>query len=180
MTLGSHIEPTDHCVLLGRGGATNNHVGNKRFRTIVASHQEEYLNSKKKDKVVIARHIVGIVQDNGGQFLRKNGDGDWEVVDSKKAAEKTSQALREGLNVRRTKAKSPRRSNSESSIENTQEAFPKRLKTVSWDEPIPSLKEYDAGETTTIPDLEDEASSALFYQYYPSTVQENCEYVESV
>ena len=79
MTLGSHIEPTDHCVLLGRGGATNNHVGNKRFRTIVASHQEEYLNSKKKDKVVIARRIVGIVQDNGGQFLRKNGDGDWEA-----------------------------------------------------------------------------------------------------
>ena len=113
-------------------------------------------------------------------FFARTATATGKLVDSKKAAEKTSQALREGLNVRRTKAKSPRRSNSESSIENTQEAFPKRLKTVSWDEPIPSLKEYDAGETTTIPDLEDEASSALFYQYYPSAVQENCEYVESV
>jgi hypothetical protein len=183
MTLGSLIQPTDHCVLLGRGGATNNHIGNKRFRAIVASHQEVYLNSKKKDKAVIARRIVGIVQSNGGQFLRKNTNGDWEIVENKKAVEKTSQALREGLNVRRTTAKSPRR-HSESSTENTEEPFPKRLKvgkTVSWEEPIPSLKEYDSGEATTIPDLEDEASAnALFHQYYPSAVQENCEYIESV
>jgi len=88
-----------HDVLLGRGGATNNHDGNKRYRTIVADHQAEYLGARKKDKAIIARNIVAIVQANGGRFLKKEGN-DWEVVEDKRCVEKTSQALREGLDVR--------------------------------------------------------------------------------
>eukprot|EP00538_Stauroneis_constricta_P007015 CAMPEP_0119555944 /NCGR_PEP_ID=MMETSP1352-20130426/8017_1 /TAXON_ID=265584 /ORGANISM="Stauroneis constricta, Strain CCMP1120" /LENGTH=228 /DNA_ID=CAMNT_0007602815 /DNA_START=359 /DNA_END=1045 /DNA_ORIENTATION=+ len=88
-------------VLCGRGGATNNHVGNKRFRNLVADHQPQYLVAKKKDKVIISRTIVQTIQSRGGRFLKRSPDGDvWVPVPVKRATEKTSQALREGLDVR--------------------------------------------------------------------------------
>ena len=93
------FHPND--VLLGRGGSTNKHSGNQRYRTIVADHQPEYLLAKKKDKVLIARRIVALVQASGGQFLKfHNSTGNWQPVPDKRAQEKTSQALREGLDVR--------------------------------------------------------------------------------
>jgi hypothetical protein len=96
---GSAITSND--VLLGRGGATNNHVGNKRFRIIVAQHQDEYLKAKKKEKANIAKIIVKQIQANGGRFLRRDDSGmAWVTVPDKRAQEKTSQALREGLDVR--------------------------------------------------------------------------------
>ena len=44
------VGPED--VLLGRGGATNSHSGNRKFRQIVAQHQQEYLKARKRDKVL--------------------------------------------------------------------------------------------------------------------------------
>jgi hypothetical protein len=87
-------------VLLGRGGQTNKHEGNKRYRTMVTDHQNEYLQARKKDKVLIARRIVAIVRQHDGRFLKTNNFGVWEQVADKRAQEKTSQALREGLDVR--------------------------------------------------------------------------------
>ena len=87
-------------VLLGRGGATNNHIGNRRFRTVVADHQAEYLSSKKKEKVLISKRIVAIIKSKGGRFLKRDTTGIWVEVPEKRAIEKTSQALREGLDVR--------------------------------------------------------------------------------
>jgi hypothetical protein len=93
------IGPSD--VLLGRGGLTNTHIGNKHYRARVAEHQREYLAAKKKDKVLISRRIVAIVKSEGGRFLKKGTGGDtWVEVTDKKAQEKTSQGLREGLDVR--------------------------------------------------------------------------------
>lgn len=177
MTEATKNQPTENDVLLGRGGGTNSHSGNVAFRSIVARHQAEYLQAKKKDKVTIARRIVGLVHDNGGKFLRKNSDGDWEEVEEKKATEKTSQALREGLDVRRKVGKSPRR-NSESSADEPSTKRQKVASSVSWDESVPSLKEYDAGESTTLPDLQDEALN-LFHNS-PSVSKEECDYVASV
>jgi len=179
MTEGNHYEPTAHDVLCGRGGATNNHEGNKRFRSIVTGHQEEYLAAKKKDKALIARRIVSIIQGDGGLFLRKNPTtGDWEEVTDKKAAEKTSQALREGLDVRRKVVKSPRR-NSESSVDEEPSSKRQKVdKSVSWDDSVPSLKEYDAGEATTLPELQDEV--LFLFHHAPSVSKEECDYVASV
>lgn len=90
-----------HDVLLGRGGRTNTHLGNRRYRAIVAKYQPEYLAAKKKDKIVIARRIVSIIHANGGRFLKQgNGVSIWMPIPNPKAINKTSQALREGLDVR--------------------------------------------------------------------------------
>lgn len=89
-------------VLCGRGGLSNAHVGNRQFRQIVSDHQEEYLGARKRDKIVIAQRIVSIIKDSGGRFLKREGDK-WVPISDKKAQEKTSQALREGLDVRNHK-----------------------------------------------------------------------------
>lgn len=71
------------------------------FRYIVAEYQQEYLHSRKNEKKTIARKIVARTKENGGRFLQRSADSRvWSEVTQKKALEKTSQALREGLDVR--------------------------------------------------------------------------------
>ena len=92
-------------VLCGRGGGTNSQVGNKRFRTLVQDFQPTYLLARRKEKPLLARTIVLIIRKRGGRFLRKDEETGmlYEVGDAKAEA-KTSQALREGLDVRATKS----------------------------------------------------------------------------
>ena len=40
------VKVSEKDVLFGRGGATNNHIGNRKFRELVCKHQEEYLLAK--------------------------------------------------------------------------------------------------------------------------------------
>ena len=42
--------PGPHDVLLGRGGGTNNHTGNVKFRQLVNKHKMRYLSCSKVDK----------------------------------------------------------------------------------------------------------------------------------
>jgi hypothetical protein len=103
-------EISQHDVLFGRGGGTNKHAGNVYFRTLVSYQQPVYVKSRKREKTMIAKAIVADIRSKGGRFLRKEkyqavnigsssgSDSDrWVDVGDKKAAEKTSQALREGL-----------------------------------------------------------------------------------
>ena len=77
---------------------TNHHKGNKRFRDIVALHRPDYVRAPKIQKPSVARVIVRAIRngDPPGRFLRKDEkSGKWIDIGDKKAAEKTSQALRE-------------------------------------------------------------------------------------
>ena len=89
-----------HCAR--QGGATNNHEGNVSYRTLVHEHQDEYLHAAKSEKKEVARSIVSIIRSRGGGFLKKCEDGrvGWVDIGSKKAREKVSQALREGLDAK--------------------------------------------------------------------------------
>lgn len=92
-------------VLCGRGGGTNSQVGNRRFRKLVQDFQPTYLLARRKEKPLLARTIVLIIRKRGGRFLKKNDDtGELFEVGDAKAEAKTSQALREGLDVRATKS----------------------------------------------------------------------------
>jgi len=92
---------SSHDVLCGRGGGTNTQVGNRRFRSLVQEFQPTYLLCRRKEKPLIARTIVLIIRNRGGHFLKKNeDDGTYLDVGDEKAEAKTSQALREGLDVR--------------------------------------------------------------------------------
>jgi len=117
--MAAAISPKD--VLSGRGGATNNHPGNKRFRAIVADHMPEYLAARKKEKALIAKRIVDMIKREGGRFLKRSPDSDtWIEASDRNAVSKTSQALREGLDVRHKTYRPEKmaRRDSESSEEN--------------------------------------------------------------
>ncbi len=91
-------------VLCGRGGGTNSQMGNRRFRALVRDFQPTYLMAKRREKPLMARSVVLIVRHRGGRFLRRDDvDGRLYEVGDEKAEAKTSQALREGLDVRATK-----------------------------------------------------------------------------
>jgi len=64
----------DNDVLCGRGGATNIHLGNRRFRSIVKEYQNKYLSAKKKDKPVVATLVVEMIRKKNppGRFLKKD------------------------------------------------------------------------------------------------------------
>jgi hypothetical protein len=84
------------------------HKGNKRFRDVVALHRPDYVRAPKIQKPSVARVIVRAIRngDPPGRFLRKDDkSGKWVDVGDKKAAEKTSQALREKTNEERDNMK---------------------------------------------------------------------------
>lgn len=95
--------------VLGRGGGTNNHEGNVRFRQLVSNHKMRYLACSKVDKPKVARDVVDIWRklNPPGRFLQrkdesKKGTGSvrddcvvWIEVDDQEARKKASQCLRE-------------------------------------------------------------------------------------
>lgn len=90
--------PHANDVLYGRGGGTNHHPGNKRYRKIVEGRKLDYVNSKRLDKPLVALEIIRSWrgQDPPGRFLKlDDSNSTWIDVGDKKAREKTSQALRE-------------------------------------------------------------------------------------
>jgi hypothetical protein len=91
-------DPAVNDVLYGRGGGTNHHDGNKRYRTMVEKRKVDYVNSKRLDKPLVALDIIREWRNQKppGRFLKLDEKTDlWFDVGDKKAREKTSQALRE-------------------------------------------------------------------------------------
>jgi hypothetical protein len=91
-------DPHDNDVMYGRGGGTNHHPGNKRYRKLVEDRKLDYVNSKRLDKPLVALDIIRVwrAQEPPGRFLKLDEKtGLWTDVGDKKAREKTSQALRE-------------------------------------------------------------------------------------
>jgi len=103
------VHPGPHDVLLGRGGGTNNHIGNKNFRDLVTRNKMRYLACSKVDKPKVARDVVNIWKklEPPGRFLQRKdetirGPGSvrdedvvWIEVDDQEARKKASQCLRE-------------------------------------------------------------------------------------
>uniref|UniRef100_A0A7S1GQN1 DUF6824 domain-containing protein n=1 Tax=Cyclophora tenuis TaxID=216820 RepID=A0A7S1GQN1_CYCTE len=102
-------KPGPHDVLCGRGGGTNNHSGNVKFRQMINEHKLRYLAASKVEKPKVAREVVKLWRglDPPGRFLARKDDSRkgpgsvkaegnvWYDVGDKKAREKASQCLRE-------------------------------------------------------------------------------------
>lgn len=93
--IGDADDPTVRDVLLGRGGGTNGHPGNTRFRDESRKLRVVYEASAREDKKQISLDLVDTVHAYGGRFMRKEQDGRWYEVDHESARKKCSQALRE-------------------------------------------------------------------------------------
>lgn len=91
-----YYEPCDKDVLLGRGGRTNHHAGNKRYLDEKADIQDRYLAASKEEKTAISQELVDRVWGWGGKFLELDTKRkEWFEVTAIKARKKASQTLRE-------------------------------------------------------------------------------------
>ena len=96
---------TSRDVKFGRGGGTNRHPGNLFFRKLVEDAKPAYMLAKKAEKDHISRSIVSTIRSRGGRWLKLDQQSDfWVDVGDDEAARKVSQALREGLALKRRKA----------------------------------------------------------------------------
>jgi len=88
---------SDQDVLFGRGGLTNRHRGNLRYRDFITLHRDDYVQSSKIEKPKVALRIVKAIKSgpSPGRFLKRGGNGKWYEVSDKEASWKASQALRE-------------------------------------------------------------------------------------
>ena len=98
------IEVDDRDVLMGRGGITNSHPGNKIYRKHVTLRKEEYLVAPKLKKAFVAKLVTDEIYHSGGRFLLEK-QGRWVEISPDKAREKTCQALREKPAERRKRVK---------------------------------------------------------------------------
>jgi hypothetical protein len=88
----------DWDVLCGRGGESNNFIGNKKYRSIVNERKDEYRAiplKQRKAKTAFVRSIVQHVNNCGGRFVDIGDNGRYFVATMERARKKTSQALRE-------------------------------------------------------------------------------------
>ena len=101
---GEQFTLTDNDVLLGRGSTSQRHPGNVTYRLLVDACKEIYAICPKFHKVRLSRAIVATVRSHGRRFLQavEDGEGLYRDIGDAKAAEKTSQALREGQPAVRT------------------------------------------------------------------------------
>ncbi|KAL3774020.1 hypothetical protein ACHAW5_011372 [Stephanodiscus triporus] len=89
--------PRDRDVLNGRGQGVQRHPGNVKYRKLVYVNKVFYAKCPRSDKIKISKGIVDAVRALGGRFLELDErNGIYHDIGDKKAAEKTSQALREG------------------------------------------------------------------------------------
>jgi len=99
-------EPSELDCVLGRGGKSNHHPGNKRYRAEVQNLQKWYKSSGKSEKTELAQCLVDYVHNYGGRFLKQEkGTDRWYVVSNLVARRKASQALREHMTMEERAAK---------------------------------------------------------------------------
>eukprot|EP00540_Astrosyne_radiata_P000086 CAMPEP_0116826664 /NCGR_PEP_ID=MMETSP0418-20121206/2655_1 /TAXON_ID=1158023 /ORGANISM="Astrosyne radiata, Strain 13vi08-1A" /LENGTH=405 /DNA_ID=CAMNT_0004455325 /DNA_START=1065 /DNA_END=2282 /DNA_ORIENTATION=+ len=85
----------DNDVVSGRGSGVAALEGNKKFRKLIARFKGMYAEAERTKKTTIADKVIEEVKKAGGNFLERDGNGNFVEMEYKKALEKTSQALRE-------------------------------------------------------------------------------------
>ena len=83
----------DNDVLCGRGGLSQNHIGNKEYRAVINANKRAYVMSDRKAKTIIVNSIVRAVreQEIPGRFLEYDRENEcWNDIGDKRACAKVS------------------------------------------------------------------------------------------
>merc|ERR1711907_764283 len=101
--------PSDNDVLFGRGGRSNHHPGNARYRTEVERLSTTYKSTTSKpERLQMTKALAATIRASGGRFLQKERNV-WYVVDNEEVVlKKVHQALRENRDPAKRKAKRKR------------------------------------------------------------------------
>jgi len=90
-------KPGPNDVMTGRGGGTNSHPGNIKFRRIVEDKKSTYQASSTKEKTDLTKEVVADWRalDPPGRFLERNSEtGLWDDIGDSLARVKCSQLFR--------------------------------------------------------------------------------------
>jgi hypothetical protein len=87
--------PNELDILRGRGGMTNRHKGNMRFRDEARKLRARYRheNTKREEKFILSEVLVKRVKEYGGRFLELGVDQLWHEMDKHGARKKASQGM---------------------------------------------------------------------------------------
>ena len=87
--------PNEFDILRGRGGLTNRHEGNMRFRDEARKLRARYRheNTKREEKFILSQVLVRRVKEYGGRFLELGTDQLWHEMDEHGARKKASQGM---------------------------------------------------------------------------------------
>ena len=90
-------QPTNVDILRGRGGGTNHHPGNKKFREEARFFRARYKDkaTTRREKYELSLTLVKRARDYGGRFLeRRNGDDKyWYLMSEGDVRKKASQGM---------------------------------------------------------------------------------------
>ena len=92
--------PSKADILRGRGGLTNRHPGNMKFRDEARKLRGNYRNKDctRQEKFILSQQLANRVKEYGGRFLEKKKGSDlWFEMSDKDARKKCSQGKREIL-----------------------------------------------------------------------------------
>lgn len=137
----TEIEPTD--VLCGRGKTSFNHVGNRRFRDIIANSVDKYNSAKSRlEKSMVVHSIVEQVKKVKGRFLKQDRfSGRWYELDERQAKEKVGHAIRDATSSVDPKKKSLKKMRSKAANASSQ-AMPNVVRCVSSDVEVIKPQRY--------------------------------------
>ena len=97
--LPNHFQPRQIDVLCGRGRGVWDHVGNRRFKTMISEIAPKYATARTKmDKGAIVASMVDKLREQGVLFVKKdNKTQSWYDIGEYQAREKTSHAIRDHI-----------------------------------------------------------------------------------
>lgn len=88
-TLPPDYQPGDWDVYCGRGKCNWNHKGNIRFRNLIQSNVQRYIESpSRNDKTLVVISIVDYVRDRQGHFIKQEKSGEWYDIGDAQARDK--------------------------------------------------------------------------------------------
>jgi hypothetical protein len=87
--------PNNLDILRGRGGLTNRHEGNKRFRDEARKLRTTYRheNTNREEKFLLSQELCRRVKEYGGRFLELGPDHLWYEMNEHGARKKASQGM---------------------------------------------------------------------------------------
>eukprot|EP00527_Entomoneis_sp_CCMP2396_P005542 CAMPEP_0198144878 /NCGR_PEP_ID=MMETSP1443-20131203/19171_1 /TAXON_ID=186043 /ORGANISM="Entomoneis sp., Strain CCMP2396" /LENGTH=285 /DNA_ID=CAMNT_0043808363 /DNA_START=164 /DNA_END=1021 /DNA_ORIENTATION=- len=99
-SLPATYQPGEFDVCCGRGKRHWNAVGNVRFRKIIQSSVERYMDApSKNDKTAVVVSIVDDIRHFGGNFLKEDLIGSWYDIGDPQAREKVGHSLRDQVST---------------------------------------------------------------------------------
>mmetsp|Transcript_177 Transcript_177/g.432 ORF Transcript_177/g.432 Transcript_177/m.432 type:complete len:189 (+) Transcript_177:50-616(+) len=122
--LPKDFSPSETDIVCGRGKQCYNHVGNKRFRVVIAKNLDRYLAAKTKiDKGIVVDSIVEKIRETGSFVKQDPKTKLWHEIGDQLAREKVSHALRDTLSAQQEAARREAKAPSKQSFEQKQSSL---------------------------------------------------------